>query len=654
MDGEGWTVIGVLPAGFLFPDMRSEPDLYVPMALDRTTAIVLTKPVINLRVVGRLRRGVALGRARSEMRAFLSARVKTYPGPFQSMTQGMEITVDSLQRHLIGNTRDVLFILLCAVAFVLLLACANIANLQLGRALKRRHEVAVRFALGAGRGRILQQFFLESLLLSCGGALLGLAFAAAVGTLIQHSEHVAALDASLYGRAARLFGMPFGKLSAAIHLDGWVFLFALAVGAGAAILFGLAPALSGSRANPSEELKAPSSRMTAGREHQWLRHTFLIVEVTLAVALVCSAGLVTRSFVNLMRYQPGFDPRDTLTGTTHISNSPNARERIRMFASELLPRLQNIPGVKSAAIASTLPLQPYDLEGFLTFEGEPASQNAKPVVPMISVTPAYFQAAGTRVLTGRAFSDADTPNSVPVAIVNQAFAQRFFKGDALQKRFSSGFQENKLTIVGIVENTRRSGLTEASVAEVYRPFSQLLQPAIGILLRSQVDSASLANGLRDAVRRSDPDQPIFDIETMEMRISAQLAERRLMASLLAVFALLAIALSAVGIYGVFSYSVSRRAQEMSIRMALGASRSHVVRMVLMEGVRLIVFGAFLGAGLAWVSSRVLTSQLVGISVHDPGTFVVAVLLMALTGVVASFVPALRASKSELAAALRAE
>jgi predicted permease len=661
INGNQRTIVGVLPRGFSFPDLAMEPDYYAPPTLERDTTVSITKPVFPMFVIARLSAGVGIEQAQAELQTFFQARAKGYPSAMSSFSNGRRMVVEPLQRHIIGDDRRPLYILLASVAAVLLIACANVANLQLARAVSRRHEMALRGALGASRMRLVRQFLVESLVLSSLASGLGLTIALVVTYLVRHAG---ALDASAsVSPTAHLLRLPFGKVSVSIAVDDWVLAFTVGLALLTTVLFGLAPAIGGTRSDLRSALQSGAMRISSGRERLMLRHSLLVVEVGLAVVLLASAGLLTRSFVNVLRYTSGFDPSNTLTGVTLISGRhfDAADGRIRRFVDELLPRLQALPGIKAAAVASVLPLESTIANSAITFEGVPTPPiGTWPTLHIISITPDYFRVVGMPILKGRSFTQDDRDSTALVAIVNHAFAQRFFNGDALGKRFKtnigggSAYDFRHVTIVGIAHDVRHGGLEEEIQPEAFLPMAQVPQGRLGIALRTWNDPASLANALRAAVTATDPSQPVFDMETMDQRISDATAQRRLILLLIACFASLAVLLSAVGVYGVFAYSVTQRSQEMGIRLALGSSRGGVLRLVVTQAARLIAVGGILGVGAALALSKLLASLLVGVTPHDTVSFSLAWALMTAVGLLASTLPAASAARTDLLSVLRSE
>jgi putative ABC transport system permease protein len=668
LDGKLQTIVGVLPRSFSFPDLALEPDVYVPLDLSRDTAISIYKPVWDVRAIVLLRPDVSTQEAQAELQTFYQARLHTAIPEIVSYYKSIQVIVEPLQRHIAGDSRKPLFILLASVAAVLFIACANVANLQLARAVSRRHETALRGALGASRLRLIRQFLVESLVLSAFAAALGLVIAIIVTALVRHAG---ALDTSQpASRISQLLQLPFGKLSTVIQVNGWVLVFTIGLALVTTLLFGLAPAISGSRLDLRTALQSAAMRLTQAREQRILRHSLLVIEVALAVVLLASAGLLVRSFVNIMRYDSGFDPSDTLTGTTLLSGhryTPPATNHqlfrepqpMRAFVEDLLTKLQALPGVQSAAIASGLPLGGTNGSAFVVGQGPipPLGSSAWKVAACLSVTPEYFRVVRTPILQGRAFTIDDTATSLRVAIVNRAFARQYFAGNALGKtivRPDGPTRHETLTVVGIAQDVRHNGLEQQVQSEFYLPESQEPSYSVNIALRSNADPILLANAMRKAVLAVDPQQPLFDIQTMEQRVSDLVAQRRLIMLLIACFALLAVILSAVGVYGVFAYSVSQRTQEMGIRLALGASRRGLLGLIVAQAARLIAAGGVLGIAAAFALSKLLASMLVGVKPHDALSFSLAWILTTTVALFASTIPASHAARTDLVSVLHSE
>jgi len=667
LDGADFTIIGVLPRHFSFPSPYIEPDIYGTAVLEKTTVLNPEGRIWGIQTIARLRPGVTAEQAQAELQAFFKARARDYPPLLGPWVKNRRLIVEPLQRHLAGDNRKPLYILLACVAAVLLISCANVTNLQLARAVSRKHETAVRGALGASRMRLIRQFLVESLVLSSLAASLGLAIASLVTFLVRQTGTLNGSE--MPSRVTQVLGLPFGKLSANIQVDGWVLVFTIGLAVAATLISGLVPAISGSRADLRTALASAGTRMSSGREQRFFRHSLLVIEVGLALVLLSCAGLLVRSFIRVMSYDSGFDAGHMLTGSTTFHagvatlNGPStawSKERRLNFIDQLLPRLKALPGVKTAALTTALPLDSGSQAAVL-HDVLPIPPRGQWTISFVTeITPEYFRTVGTPILAGRAFTSADNQTSPTVAIVNSAFAKRFFAGDALGKRFKTndgleGDAFDTLTVVGIVENVRHGGLERDPEPEVFRPLAQAHSVyALKLVLRTSGNPALLASAMRHAVTAVDPQQPLFDIETMDQRVSDLVAQRRLIMLLIVCFAMLAVILSAVGVYGVFAYSVTQRAHEMGIRLALGSSRTGVLRLVVIEAARLIALGGALGLFAALALSKLLASLLVGVTPHDPLSFTMAWALMTTVALLASAIPASQAARTNLMAVLHSD
>jgi predicted permease len=435
----------------------------------------------------------------------------------------------------------------------------------------------------------------ENLTLSAIASVLGLVIAAAVTWLIRQSGAPGELSSG--SPVADLLQAPFGKLSAAVEVNGWVLAFTAALALLTTILFGLAPAMGSSRADLRTSLQSAGGRASSGRQHRRLRSVLLVAEIGLAVLLLTGAGLLIRSFAHVLQNGKGFDPRQCLTAKVQRTPSEEP-EKTRAFAQQLLPRLKALPGVKVAAIGSALPLEAIYQQWSLAFgDGPPRPVGHRPNAYTIGISSEYFAATGTSLLRGRSFTGEDNAASAPVAIVNQAFARKYFNGDALGKQFRINLGHGvftPITSVGIVQDVHYYGLEADVPPVIYLPFDQVPEREVNILLRSSVEPTSLTPAVRKTVIDTDPMQPLFDVATMQSRLSQSLAQRRLVMLLIAAFAMLALILAGVGVYGVFTYWVSQRRQEMAIRLALGSSRPELLRLIVLQAIRLILAGAVVG------------------------------------------------------------
>ncbi len=655
LGGKAQTVVGVLPAHFIFPDSDAEPDLYVPFGIDTDTRLETTNvTVYTVLAIARLRDGVTLPQAQAELNLFEQNRVKGYAPFFANWAEGRKILAQPLQRILTGDDREPLLILLACVAAVLLIACVNVANLQLARTVTREPEMALRGALGAGRLRLIRQSLVENLTLSAIASVLGLAIASLAAWLIRQSGAPGEFTSG--SPVADLLQAPLGKLSAAVEVNGWVLAFTAGLALLTTILFGLAPAIGSSRSDLRTALHGAARGVSSGRQQRRLRSVLLASEIGLAVLLLTGAGLLIRSFAHVLQNGTGFDPRQCLTAKVQ-RNFSEEPEKTKAFARQLLPRLKALPGVHAAAIGSVLPLEHIYRGRTLAFgDGPPLPVGQRPDARTISISPEYFSATGTSLLRGRAFTDQDNAAAVPVAIVNQAFARKYFNGEALSKQFRINFNGKftPITAVGIVQNVPYDGLESDLQPVIYLPFDQVPELEVNIVLRSSVEPTSLTTAIRKAVIDTDPMQPLFDVATMESRLSQSLAQRRLLMLLIAAFAMLAMILAGVGVYGVFSYWVSQRRQEMAIRLALGSSRPELLRLIVSQAMRLILAGGVVGIAGAWFLDRLLASMLVGVKAHDPVSLSLAWALMTLIALVGSCVPARNAARTNVISVLHSE
>jgi len=658
LEGQSRTVVGVLPAGFIFPDSEVEPDLYVPTGFDSDTTITQNTQVHMVRVIGKLSTRAHLEEAQTELKLFAANRAKGYPVFLASFMEQRVFVAEPLHRFITGNNRKPLLILLACVGAVLLIACANVTNLQLARSVARQHEMALRGALGAGRLRLVRQSLIESLMLAAISAVLGIGTATLLTWLIRRGGMPGGSSSSL--GFAEILQVPFGKLSAAVEMNGGVLAFTAGLVLMTTVLIGILPAISGSRWDLRAALQGGTRRISAGRGDRRVRKILLTTEIGLAVVLLTGAGLLIRSFVNVLHNDSGFDPRQCLTAELQ-RNYTEAPEKTVGFVGRLLQRLQGLPGVQTAAISSSLPLQSIAPNtAVLPGDGPIPPIGQWPVSYGISITPDYLRSAGIHLLSGRGFSESDDADSAPVVIVSKLFAEHNYNGSALGKQIRTNInsrgadQFTRRTIVGVVQDVRYNGAEANMEPVIYLPLKQVRQTSLTILLRSNIAPGSLSSAVRRAVIETDSDQPVFNLQTMEGRISQLVAQRRLIMLLIASFALLALLLAGVGVYGVFMYWVSQRRQEMGIRLALGSTRGGLLRLILIQAARLILVGGSLGLAAAWFLDRMLASALVGVRVHDPVSLTLAWALMTLFALAGTGLPALHASRTDIVSVLHSE
>jgi predicted permease len=623
--GEPYSVVGVLKLDAVLP---GDWDVYAPLPFDSTfdAATAIARRSEYLDVVGRARPG----QSAEQIHADLGALGTRLQAEFPATNAQQTFSATPLHDVLVGETRTPLLILLGAVGFVLLVACVNVANLLLARGSARHGEIAVRTALGAGRGRLVRQLMTEALVLGLLGGAVGLfiAWAGTIALVRARPVDIPRLD------------------QVAIDPAAIAFTFALALITG--LLFGVLPALQTTR-GPARVLRGSGWGTTGSGTR--IRSMLIVAEVGLAVALLVGAGLLIRSFVERMRVDPGFQVENALTfrvtlqGATYESAQP-----IRDFADRLFEQIREVPGVVNVGGTTTLPAR--GLGGLINFavgnEPPPAGVNAE--IGIASVTPTYFDALGTRVVSGRAFTDFDRSDAPPVAIVNEAAVRRWFGGeDPVGRRATIGIERE---IVGVVSDVVQRTPGTPPAPQAFTPYFQRTSRTIRVLVRTSGDPLQVVAAVRSVVRRLDPDLPVNDVAPLTGVLDEALARPRFYTSLLSLFAGVALALAAIGVFGVMSYSVAQRTREISVRMALGASRSGVVRMIVGHAMMLAGIGLALGLGAALALGRVLQSQLYEVGVGDPFTFAIVAFTLAACAALASFLPARRAASLDPARALR--
>jgi len=628
------TIVGVLPAGFSFPN---EAQIWRPIPIDPKT---LDRGPHYLRVVGRLKSGVPLPQAQAEMSTIASRLSEQHP----EKTAGHGIKLELLRNVIVGDIGTALFVLLGAVGFVLLIACANVANLLLARANARQREIAIRTALGASRGRVVRQLLTESVLLSLAGGAAGVLIALwGVGALISLSPDT----------------IPRVK---EIHVDFRVASFALLVSLVTGVVFGLAPALQVSKPNLTDALKE-SGRTTGGVQRNRLRSSLVVLEIALSLVLLIGAGLMIKSFAKLNRINPGFNPNNLLTmGVTLLRTNYPEDENVAAFYSQMLDRLNSTPGVQSAGAITELPLSGGNTSDNFTIEGRPPiAKQDQPLAECRVVTPHYFESMGIPLLQGRDFLYTDTKQTPNVALINEAFARRHFPGeDPLGHRLSlQGQSRDPLLIVGIVGDVRDLTLEEPATPEIYFPYLQnplfdSFERSVTVVVRTKSSPTGMVEGLRAELLSMDKTLPVYALKPMTEYLSDSLSKRRFNLVLLSVFAAVAVLLAAVGIYGVISYVVSQRTHEIGIRVAVGAHSIDILRLIVGQAMILTLVGIAIGIGAALALTRLMESLLFDVSVTDPLTFVVISAVLTSVALAACFVPALRATRVDPMIALRYE
>jgi predicted permease len=645
LNQEPYEVIGVMPAGFDWP---SQTDLWAPVALAPGAFAVDNTFNESHFAVARTRAAVSASRAEAYM-SVLTQHVTNDPRASYAKDSGWRMFAVPLTEFTYGDVRTPLFILAGAVGFVLLIACANVAGLLLARASGRTKEYAVRAALGASAARLARQTLVESLAVAVVGMLFGLvvAFGAIRALLRLAPENFS------------------GGLT--IPLDGYVLLFTAGMTILSALVFGAAPAWQITRLDPQRNLKEGRGAGAAGRGRHIFRDVLVVTELALALVLLAGAGLFLKSLSRLHDVQVGFRPHGLMTAAIALPDRQyDKTDKQVAFFQSALDRLKAAPGVLLAAAGSPLPFSGYGGSASFSIEGraEPPGDPG-PHGDIRVVSPQYFSTMGIPLLEGRAFNDLDRAGAEPVAVVDENLAHQYWPGeDAVGKRIRNGSHSPWSTIVGVVAHVRHSqvvgeegsseGTEGASKGVYYYPLYQAGETNMFLIVRTNVDPSGMANTIREAVSGVDPSQPVSDLKTMDERIALSMGPRRSAVALLSVFAAMAVSLAAIGLFGLIRYSVAQRTQEIGVRMALGATRADVLRMILGQGLRLAAIGVGAGLVAALALARVLASTLYGVSAADPMTFAGVALLLVAVALIASYIPAQRATRVDPIVALRYE
>jgi putative ABC transport system permease protein len=629
-------VLGVMPASFAHPETAA---VWTPLApSERLAPLMQSRSSYWLRVVGRLKPGIDRRAAQSELDIIASALERQYP----DANAGIGVRLVPMHEEIVGDVREPLLILFGTAGLVLLIACANVANLLLARAASRQRELAIRTALGAGRRRLIAQLLTESLVLATVGGAAGLLLAAGG---IQALPSLAPSD------LPRLTG---------VRIDTSVILYTSLAALVTGLIFGAAPALQSAPATAGEFLKERGRTESQGARGRRLRAAVAVAEVAVALVLVIGAGLLVRSFVAMNRVDLGFDARGILAVRVELPRARYSQDaQITAFFTDLASRLRALPGVQSIGLGSSIVRAPQS--STLSVHGrpplDPTVRNLS--VPYDSVTPEFFTTLRIPLRRGRLFTSADGPATERVVMVNESLARRFFPDeDALGKRVTyddpADAQARWLTIVGIVADTRRGGVDREPRAELYYPLTQLPDRRLYVLVRTSGDPLALVRPAQAQVWAIDSNQPTASVRSVEAILADAQANRRFTALLLGLFSIVALALAAIGIYGVIAYSTAQRVQEIGIRMALGASRTNVVTSVLKEAVMIGVAGLALGIAAALALTRFLSGLLFGVGVRDPMTFVALPLGLLLVAILAALIPATRAVRVNPLVALRGD
>jgi putative ABC transport system permease protein len=646
LNSRSYTVVGVMPASFAFPIQPIPVDLWTTHAVmketaDGSTPMTDERGAHYLTVIGRLKPGVTQAQAQADLSAVAAQLEKQYPD--SNANKGCMLV--PAHEDLVGDIRPALLVLIGAVSCVLLIACANVANLLLARSTTRQREMAIRTALGAGRKRVMQQLLTESVLLALLGAVGGVLLA------LWGTDALIALSPADIPRLAN------ARLS--IPVLGFTFVVALITG----VLFGLAPAFQSTRAALSESLKEGGRGTSEGAAHGRMRGALVVAEMAIALVLLVGAGLAMQSFLRLAAVNPGFDAQRVLTmsidmpGARYVTN-----EQIAQTSRQLLTGIEGLHGVRSASMSFPLPLSDNNMGVVFGIEERPLEKTDLPGTALHVVEPGYFRTMGIPLKTGRDFTPEDTLKSPLVVIVNETLAKKYFPNeDPIGKRVQPSINvepgsktDPMREIVGVVGDVRFRSLRSETGPEMYGPEAQLPFGELSIVIRADGDPAQVIGAVRETLRRMDPDMPLYEIQPLEHYVAGALAQTRFNSLLLGIFSGVALLLTAIGLYGVTSYSVAQRTQEIGIRVALGAQRADVFRLVVGQGLRQSALGLVLGLGAAFAVTRTMASLLYGVSATDPPTFGGTSLVMLLVTCAACYIPARRATQVDPLVALRYE
>ena len=641
LNDESFTVVGVMPPAFNYPDTDAEMWVTPRHAVPEVARVGNVDPATlralhYLNVIARLKPGITREQAQAEMEGIAARLEQAYPVE----NTGHTARVVSLHEQTVGDVRPALLILLGAVGLVLLIACANVANLLLARAAGRAKEMSIRTALGASRTRLVRQLLTESTLLALAGGTVGLLLA------VWGLDLLIALSPENIPRLHE------------VNLDARVLAFTLAVSLLTGLIFGLAPALQASSLDLNSSLKEGGRGTTEGTGRRRMRGALVVFEVALTLVLLIGAGLMIRSFSRLQQVDPGFRADNLLT--MELSMPParfnESEDQAANFYREVLNRIGTLPGVQSVGATWILPLSGQGAGTGFEIEGYTPAPNERINTAFSSISPRYFETMSIPLIRGRAFTDSDTAQSQGVVIINEAFARRYFSSqDPIGRRIRQRGEDNDwLTIIGVVGDVRHRGLTEEPQAEMYLSYLQSPFPFMNVVIRTTSDPSNLTAAVRREVWAVNPNQPVANVSTMNQLMSNSIARTRFNTLLLQLFASVALALSVVGLYGVMAYSVAQRTHEIGVRMALGAQRRDVLKMVVGQGMILVTIGIALGLASAFAATRLMATLLYGVSATDPVTFIGIALLLIVAAFVACYIPARRATKIDPMVALRYE
>ncbi len=639
LDMRSFAVVGILPASFRYPDGAPHQDVWISVAQDPLFGPLISEPGVRLLVgIGRLKPGVSLTQAQAQMNTLGARLAKEFP----AQDSGLTIRIEPYRQVVVGNVKSALLILLGAVGLLLLIACANIANLLLSRGSSRAREIAVRIALGAGRARMVRQLLTESALLGLLGGFAGVLLAA---------SSIWSLRPFLPSEVIQI---------SPIHVGGSVLAFALLLSLAAVLTFGLAPALFATGSNLQTNFKEGGER-TGHHGGQHVRSFLAIAEISLAMVLLVAGGLLMRSFALVTSVDPGFDPTNVMEAEVSLPQFQySTPQQWTAFSNELLARLHAQPALRDSALAAPLPMDrqgPANL-GFSIAGNPPLPPGKSTTADYATVSPDYFRVMRIPLLRGRFFSERDSPSDPNVAIISEALARRYFPNqDPIGRQMKFGFPPNRNVsreIIGVVGDLRDVALSRKPGPMMYVPFAQAPLYGGEVVVRSSLSASSIAAGIRQTVQSIDTNLPVTDFESFPEAVGASVAQERFRTLLMSSFSGIALILAAVGIFGVISYSTSQRTHEIGIRMALGAQRRNVLRLILGQGAKLALLGLGTGVVAALLLSRLMGSLLYGVSATDPLTFGTVAIVLLGVAVTACYIPARRAMRVDPMVALRHE
>lgn len=640
LDGKNFTIVGVMPQDFQFPIQNDPVELWTSVALDSEgeEPITAQRGAHYMNVIARLKSGVSREQAQAEMTAISARLEQQYPDANLHKSTKVESTLEGL----VGDIRPALLILLGAVGCVLLIACANVANLLLARAMTRHKEMAIRSALGASRMRVVRQLLTESILLSLAGGVLGLILA------VWWSDLLVALGKQNIPRALQ------------VGLDWRVLGFTLVVSVLTGVVFGLVPALHSSKTELTESLKEGGRSSGEGARRNRIRGVLVVSELAIAVVLLVGAGLLIQSLWRLQQVSPGFDSENLLTFVVGVPEVKYPTDKQARFYHDLVTRIESLPGVRSASSVIPLPLSGSMFRISFETDGRPVAKGDQPAADFFAIDEGYFKTLGVAVLQGREFTERDGEKAPGVVIVNQAFAKQYFPGeDPIGKRIKPGISTSEADpvmreIVGVVADVRNRNLSSELRPGYFVPVAQIPFNQMTLVVRTTNDPHTLITAVQNEVHAMDQELPVFNVKTMEDYISATVATPRFNTTLLVIFASVALILTIVGLYGVMSYSVAQRTNEIGVRMALGAQTGDVLRLIVAQGFKLVLLGLAIGLAGAFALTRVISSLLFGVTAKDPITFAAVAVLLAFVALLACYIPARRATRLDPLSALRYE